>query len=137
MSSFEGFLSRDGLPPPSLPAENDDIQPGGPAVSSGVSAAALERSAPGWGSGGSGGGPRKVLPGRAHTPTRAHTAPLPPHRYAMEAISNAGSCVGILAKDGVVLAAEKRITSKVPPLHVLPPPCNRVPTHCCWGISAA
>ena len=31
----------------------------------------------------------------------------------MEAISNAGSCVGILAKDGVVLAAEKRITSKV------------------------
>lgn len=33
----------------------------------------------------------------------------------MEAISNAGSCVGILAKDGVVLAAEKRITSKVRP----------------------
>lgn len=31
----------------------------------------------------------------------------------MEAISNAGSCVGILAKDGVVLAAEKKITSKV------------------------
>jgi 20S proteasome alpha/beta subunit len=31
----------------------------------------------------------------------------------MEAISNAGSCIGILAKDGVVLAAEKRITSKV------------------------
>ncbi len=33
--------------------------------------------------------------------------------YAMEAISNAGSCVGVLAKDGVVLAAEKKITSKV------------------------
>ena len=33
--------------------------------------------------------------------------------YAMEAIGNAGSAVGILAKDGVVLAAEKRITSKV------------------------
>lgn len=31
----------------------------------------------------------------------------------MEAISNAGSCIGILAKDGVVLAGEKRITSKV------------------------
>ena len=30
----------------------------------------------------------------------------------MEAIGNAGSAVGILAKDGVVLAAEKRITSK-------------------------
>jgi len=31
----------------------------------------------------------------------------------MEAISQAGSAVGILAKDGVVLAAEKRITSKL------------------------
>lgn len=34
-------------------------------------------------------------------------------RYAMEAISNAGSCVGILTKEGIVLGAEKRITSKV------------------------
>lgn len=33
--------------------------------------------------------------------------------YAMEAISHAGACVGILAKDGVVLAAEKKITSKL------------------------
>ena len=33
--------------------------------------------------------------------------------YAMEAISNAGSAIGVLAKDGVVLAAEKKITSKV------------------------
>ena len=33
--------------------------------------------------------------------------------YAMEAISQAGACVGILAKDGIVLAAEKRITSKL------------------------
>lgn len=33
--------------------------------------------------------------------------------YAMEAISQAGSAVGILSKDGVVLAAEKRITSKL------------------------
>lgn len=31
----------------------------------------------------------------------------------MEAISNAGSCVGVLTKEGVVLGAEKRITSKV------------------------
>ena len=31
----------------------------------------------------------------------------------MEAISNAGSCVGVLATNGVVLAAEKKITSKV------------------------
>ncbi len=33
--------------------------------------------------------------------------------YAIEAISNAGAAVGILAKDGVVLAAERKITSKV------------------------
>ena len=33
--------------------------------------------------------------------------------YAMEAISNAGAAIGVLAKDGVVLAAEKKITSKV------------------------
>ena len=31
----------------------------------------------------------------------------------MEAIGHAGSCVGILTKDGVVLAAEKRVTSKL------------------------
>eukprot|EP00252_Welwitschia_mirabilis_P012181 TRINITY_DN2707_c0_g2_i1.p1 TRINITY_DN2707_c0_g2~~TRINITY_DN2707_c0_g2_i1.p1 ORF type:complete len:251 (+),score=24.17 TRINITY_DN2707_c0_g2_i1:178-930(+) len=33
--------------------------------------------------------------------------------YAMEAIGNAGAAVGILAKDGVVLAGEKRVTSKL------------------------
>lgn len=33
--------------------------------------------------------------------------------YAMEAISNAGAAMGILAKDGVALVAEKKITSKV------------------------
>jgi 20S proteasome subunit alpha 3 len=33
--------------------------------------------------------------------------------YAMEAISQAGAAIGILAKNGVVLAAEKRITSKL------------------------
>jgi hypothetical protein len=32
--------------------------------------------------------------------------------YAMEAIGNAGAAMGLLAKDGVVLAAEKKITSK-------------------------
>merc|ERR1719487_748853 len=31
----------------------------------------------------------------------------------MEAINNAGSTIGILAKDGVVLAGEKKITSKL------------------------
>eukprot|EP01111_Echinosteliopsis_oligospora_P012393 TRINITY_DN422_c0_g1_i1.p1 TRINITY_DN422_c0_g1~~TRINITY_DN422_c0_g1_i1.p1 ORF type:complete len:249 (-),score=88.57 TRINITY_DN422_c0_g1_i1:53-799(-) len=33
--------------------------------------------------------------------------------YAMAAIDHAGACVGILAKDGVVLAAEKKSTSKL------------------------
>lgn len=31
----------------------------------------------------------------------------------MEAISNAGAAIGILTKDGVILIAEKKITSKV------------------------
>jgi len=31
----------------------------------------------------------------------------------MEAISHAGTCVGVRAKDGVVLAAEKKVTSKL------------------------
>eukprot|EP00127_Corallochytrium_limacisporum_P001436 Clim_evm58s55 gene=Clim_evmTU58s55 len=33
--------------------------------------------------------------------------------YAMEAISHAGTCIGVLSKDGIVLAAEKKITSKM------------------------
>eukprot|EP00055_Hartaetosiga_balthica_P007264 m.24670 g.24670 ORF g.24670 m.24670 type:complete len:280 (+) comp5685_c0_seq1:142-981(+) len=33
--------------------------------------------------------------------------------YAMEAISHAGTCLGILSKDGVVLAAEKISTAKL------------------------
>lgn len=31
--------------------------------------------------------------------------------YAIEAINNASTCVGILAKDGIVMACEKRVTS--------------------------
>ncbi|EIM81162.1 proteasome subunit alpha type 4 [Stereum hirsutum FP-91666 SS1] len=33
--------------------------------------------------------------------------------YAMEAISHAGTVLGVLAKDGVVLAAEKKVTGKL------------------------
>jgi len=33
--------------------------------------------------------------------------------YAMEAISHAGTAIGILASDGIVLAAEKKLTSKL------------------------
>ena len=53
--------------------------------------------------------------------------------YAIEAISHAGSTVGILAKEGVVLAAEKKILSKVcsparpaaAPASAAPPPPHR------------
>lgn len=33
--------------------------------------------------------------------------------YAMEAISLAGIALGILSKDGIVIAAEKKVTSKL------------------------
>ena len=33
--------------------------------------------------------------------------------YAMEAVGHAGNCLGILAKDGIVLAAERRNTNKL------------------------
>lgn len=33
--------------------------------------------------------------------------------YALEAISHAGTALGILANDGIVLAAEKKVTSKL------------------------
>ncbi|KAG2219415.1 hypothetical protein INT45_010606 [Circinella minor] len=33
--------------------------------------------------------------------------------YAMEAISHAGIALGVLAKDGIVIAAEKKVTSKL------------------------
>ncbi|CAO3650341.1 unnamed protein product [Cunninghamella blakesleeana] len=33
--------------------------------------------------------------------------------YAMEAISQAGIALGILATDGIVIAAEKKVTSKL------------------------
>lgn len=33
--------------------------------------------------------------------------------YAIEAINNAGTCVGLKASDGIVLAAERRVVSKL------------------------
>lgn len=33
--------------------------------------------------------------------------------YAIEAINHAGACIGILAENGVVIAAEKKVTSKL------------------------
>ncbi|KAG8837739.1 Proteasome subunit alpha type-4, partial [Serendipita sp. 411] len=38
--------------------------------------------------------------------------------YAMEAISHAGTVLGVLAADGVVLAAEKKVTGKLLDLSV-------------------
>lgn len=37
----------------------------------------------------------------------------------MEAISNAGAAIGMLCKDGVVLVAEKKITSKLLDTHAV------------------
>lgn len=33
--------------------------------------------------------------------------------YALEAISHAGTAIGILSTDGIVLAAERKVTSKL------------------------
>jgi len=33
--------------------------------------------------------------------------------YAMEAISHAGAAIGVLASDGIILAAEKKIATKL------------------------
>ena len=33
--------------------------------------------------------------------------------YAIEAINNAGTCVGLLSSDGIVLTAERRVVSKL------------------------
>jgi 20S proteasome alpha/beta subunit len=51
--------------------------------------------------------------------TRAQTTIFSPEgrlyqvEYALEAISHAGTAIGILAKDGIVLAAERKVTSKL------------------------
>ena len=46
--------------------------------------------------------------------------------YAMEAISHAGTAIGILASDGIVLAAEKKLTVRLPPPSCVPK-CSRAP----------
>ncbi|GME94635.1 unnamed protein product [[Candida] boidinii] len=33
--------------------------------------------------------------------------------YALEAINHAGTAIGVMSKDGVVLAAERKVTSKL------------------------
>jgi len=53
--------------------------------------------------------------------------------YAMEAISHAGTCVGVLTKDGVVLGAEKKVTSKLLEITASPEKMYKIDAH----ISAA
>lgn len=50
--------------------------------------------------------------------------------YAMEAISHAGTALGILAKDGIVLAAEKKLTVRRATVSPGPWPRSRVPVSC-------
>lgn len=44
---------------------------------------------------------------------RASFPPFPQVEYAIEAINQAGACIGLLTSTGVVLVAEKKITSKL------------------------
>lgn len=60
--------------------------------------------------------------------------------YALEAISHAGTAIGILAKDGIVLAAERKVTSKLleqdtsaEKLYVLNEYGYRLERHCLWN----
>jgi len=55
--------------------------------------------------------------------------------YAMEAISQAGSAVGILAKEGVVLAAEKRITSKLLDIRKLTEKMYKIDDHVACAVA--
>ena len=47
------------------------------------------------------------------SPTHTHSGRLYQVEYAMEAISHAGTCLGILASDGVLLAAERKNINKL------------------------
>lgn len=55
--------------------------------------------------------------------------------YAMEAISQAGSAVGILASNGVVLAAEKRITSKLLDIRKSTEKMYKIDDHCAVAVA--
>jgi len=55
--------------------------------------------------------------------------------YAMQAISQAGSAVGILASDGVVLAAEKRITSKLLDIRKTTEKMYKIDDHCAVAVA--
>ncbi|GHP02184.1 protein with putative role during mitosis [Pycnococcus provasolii] len=55
--------------------------------------------------------------------------------YAMEAISNAGSAVGVLTSQGVVLAAEKKITSKLLEASITSEKMHKVDDHVAVAVA--
>ncbi|TPX34686.1 hypothetical protein SmJEL517_g02746 [Synchytrium microbalum] len=55
--------------------------------------------------------------------------------YAMEAISHAGTALGILAEDGIVLAAEKKVTSKLLEQSVSHEKIYLINDHMCCGVA--
>lgn len=55
--------------------------------------------------------------------------------YAMEAISHAGACIGILGTDGVVLAAEKKSTSKLLEVDVSSEKMYKIDNHLACAVA--
>ena len=55
--------------------------------------------------------------------------------YAIQAISQAGAAVGILSKEGVVLAAEKRITSKLLDIRKSTEKMYKIDDHCAVAVA--
>lgn len=55
--------------------------------------------------------------------------------YAMEAISQAGAAVGILAKDGVVLGAERRVVSKLLDVRKAAEKMYKIADHCAVAVA--
>eukprot|EP01121_Diplochlamys_sp_Union-15-3_P001745 TRINITY_DN1151_c0_g1_i1.p1 TRINITY_DN1151_c0_g1~~TRINITY_DN1151_c0_g1_i1.p1 ORF type:complete len:252 (+),score=35.87 TRINITY_DN1151_c0_g1_i1:54-758(+) len=55
--------------------------------------------------------------------------------YAMEAISHAGTCVGILTKHGIVLGAEKKVTSKLLEATATPEKMYKIDQHIAVAVA--
>lgn len=55
--------------------------------------------------------------------------------YAMEAISQAGAAVGVLGSDGVVLAAEKKVTSKLLDVRKATEKMYKIDEHTCVAVA--
>ena len=60
-----------------------------------------------------GSAPRRTLANPRQTTIFSPEGRLYQVEYALEAISHAGTALGILAQDGIVLAAERKVTSKL------------------------